>query len=249
MTCRGSWKSTAKDIVYNGNNLKCKLKTRKGKWLKNEITFFPQYEYHNIDGRFEFHKNKCIILTSFVNKERQSMYLKRVSKWVNSGIYIYLVDSNNTGFDLISPNYNQFLFDQTKEDYYKYHKEDSTHLEIKSILKIVNHFSLTEKYDYIYKITCKYYFDNYKILDISENVSGNDLIFQKSHNKKYQNSELVGFKSDKIVNILNFILKRDIIFEEGLGIIKNQNYKFKNLNAIKLTDRVKRGDGSILNYL
>lgn len=54
MSCRGSWKLTAKDIVYNGNNLKCKLKTRKGKWLKNEITFFPQYEYHNIDGRFEW---------------------------------------------------------------------------------------------------------------------------------------------------------------------------------------------------
>lgn len=54
MTCKGSWSLTAKDVVYNDNKLKCKLKTKKGKWSKNEITFFPQYKYTNIDGRFEW---------------------------------------------------------------------------------------------------------------------------------------------------------------------------------------------------
>lgn len=54
MTCRGTWSLSAKDIVYNGNNLKCKLETENGEWLQNEIVFFPQYEYKNKNGRFEW---------------------------------------------------------------------------------------------------------------------------------------------------------------------------------------------------
>ena len=29
MSCKGSWSLTAKDISYNGNVLKCKLRTKK----------------------------------------------------------------------------------------------------------------------------------------------------------------------------------------------------------------------------
>lgn len=54
MSCPGSWSLTAKDIKYNGNFLECKLRTKKGKWLKNKITFFPEYKYTNVNGRFEW---------------------------------------------------------------------------------------------------------------------------------------------------------------------------------------------------
>ena len=187
----------------------------------------------------------CIILTSYVNQERKDMYLERIKKWLKTGIDIYLVDSNNQGFILTSSNYNQFLFDQSKEEYYKKYKNNSTHLELKSILKIVEHFKLTEKYDFIYKITSKYYFDKYNLL---YDTKGFDIICQCRRTKTKQNSELVGFKSDKIIDILNFILKVDKIFEEGLNIIKNA-YVCKNLVKIKLKERVRRGNRSILTYL
>ena len=174
--------------------------------------------------------------------------------WLNTGIDIYLVDSNNTGFNIKKNNYYQYIFDQTKEN--SFNKNNNTSiLEINALIKIINYYNLDKKYDYIYKITGKYYFDEYDKLNINMNENY-DLIFQSSHNLAWgwQNSELVGFKSDKIIYYLNLILNHgDSGFERGLGWLKeDKNNSFKMLDKIKINNYygyVKRRDGQALKEL
>lgn len=53
MSCKGSWIKSAKNINYNGNILKCELRNLNGNWIKNELIFSSEYEYHNINDRFK----------------------------------------------------------------------------------------------------------------------------------------------------------------------------------------------------
>ena len=54
MLCKGSWKETAQNIVYNENIVECELRSINGNWIYNKLKFFPEYEYHNINGRFQW---------------------------------------------------------------------------------------------------------------------------------------------------------------------------------------------------
>lgn len=56
--CRGSWKNSARNIKYDGNILHCELRSINGNYIQNKLQFFPQYEYHNIDGKFEWENCK-----------------------------------------------------------------------------------------------------------------------------------------------------------------------------------------------
>jgi hypothetical protein len=57
MNCNGSFINSAKNITYNNNIIQCELKTINGNWTKNKLTFFPQIDYTNVDGKFEW--NNC----------------------------------------------------------------------------------------------------------------------------------------------------------------------------------------------
>ena len=50
MHCKGSWHESARNIVYNGDILECELNSIDGNWIYNKLKFFPQIEYHNING-------------------------------------------------------------------------------------------------------------------------------------------------------------------------------------------------------
>ena len=52
--CKGSWKDSARNIKYNGNIIECELCAINGEYIPNCLHFFPQYEYSNINGRFEW---------------------------------------------------------------------------------------------------------------------------------------------------------------------------------------------------
>ena len=52
--CKGPWVHSARNIKYNVNILECELAAINGKWIKNKLQFFPQYEYINNNGRFEW---------------------------------------------------------------------------------------------------------------------------------------------------------------------------------------------------
>ena len=53
MACKGSWKKTARNIKYNKDTVECELKAKNGNWIKNQLKFFPNYEYSNNDGIFK----------------------------------------------------------------------------------------------------------------------------------------------------------------------------------------------------
>ena len=50
--CRGTWQKSARNIRYSGNTVECELRSPSGKWIPNQLRFFPRYEYENINGRF-----------------------------------------------------------------------------------------------------------------------------------------------------------------------------------------------------
>ena len=77
---------------------------------------------------------------------------------------IYLVDSGGNGYNKINnKNYKEYVFNQTKESYYG-RNTNSSILEINSLLKIINKYNLDKKYDYIYKITGKYFLEDHNEL-------------------------------------------------------------------------------------
>ncbi len=198
--------------------------------------------------------SKCIILTTFVTENNRNMYLKKINMWLNTGIDIYLVDSNNQGFKIKNKFYKEYIFNQEKEPDHKSNTNPSL-LEIRSLEKIINHHNLVNKYEYIYKITCKYFIDDYKTLNVANNEN-HDLILQSafSTHMRWHNSELVGFKSNKILEILDLIKNYgDGGFERGLGWLKeNDKYKYKILKKLPLNNKygyVKRNVGDTLKYL
>ena len=203
--------------------------------------------------KFTNNNKICIILTTYINSnEKENMYLERVKKWLKTGIDIYLVDSNNKGLPIVDNHYYEYLFDQSKEDYYK-SKNNSSILEINSLIKIINYYQLTKKYDYIYKITGKYFIKEYKKLYILPKEKY-DIINQHRSRKNWNNSEIVGFNSSKIINLLNYILNiNDGGFEKGLGSLKKyKNLKIKKLQpltVVKCSYFAKRNKGDTLYIL
>lgn len=57
MLCKGSFIRSAKNIRYNDNIIECDLATMNGNWIRNKLKFFPQFDYTNINGKFEW--NNC----------------------------------------------------------------------------------------------------------------------------------------------------------------------------------------------
>ena len=200
---------------------------------------------------FSNKKNKCIILTTYITNENITMYYKKLSLWLKTGIDIYLVDSNNRGFHIDNNNYHQYVFDQSKQDYY-FKGMSISILELESLNRIIKHFDLTNKYEYIYKITGKYFIDDYRELDVKGDY---DMILQSIYypEKRWHNSELVGLKSSKILKMLQIIRNReDSNFERGLGFLKSQGYTYKILKKLPVNNKhgyVKRSIGDTLEFL
>ena len=209
--------------------------------------------YKNILEHLFLKKKLCIIITTHINSnEKYNIYLPRVKKWIQTGYDIYLVDSNNKGLNIKYPNYKEYLFNQQNQKYY-HSNVNSSILEINSLIKIINHFHLTTKYDYIYKVTGKYFINEYQHLYINEKDTY-DLILQSRCKMNFNNSEIVGFHSTKIISYLNYIINlKDTLFEKGLGNLKNNNKikikQLKPLTVVKLPNYVKRAYGDILTIL
>jgi hypothetical protein len=77
--CKGSWYHSARNIRYNGNTLKCELRSIDGKWIPNELRFFNQYEYANINGRFEWNNCKNWVEFNNITHDHISRRYKPVS--------------------------------------------------------------------------------------------------------------------------------------------------------------------------
>jgi hypothetical protein len=77
--CIGSWKNSARNIKYNGNTVECELRSPNGKWIPNQLRFFTQYEYENINGRFGWNNFRNNVEYNNTSHEHISRRYKRIS--------------------------------------------------------------------------------------------------------------------------------------------------------------------------
>jgi hypothetical protein len=79
MHCNGSFIHSAKNITYNNNIIECDLKTINGNWIRNKLTFFPQIDYTNINGKFEWYSCKNNVELNNYSHEHITRRYKKVS--------------------------------------------------------------------------------------------------------------------------------------------------------------------------
>ena len=101
MFCKGSWKETARNIVYNKNVIECELRSMDGKWIYNKLEFFPECEYHNINGRFQWVFDNSIlflIINMKKNSERWEFMEKKFQSISKKHNILVIVDEVMSGF-------------------------------------------------------------------------------------------------------------------------------------------------------
>jgi hypothetical protein len=251
MECRGSWSLTAKDISYNGNILKCKLRTKKGKWLKNEITFFPQYEYHNIDGRFEWDNCKNGVNFKSISHENIRKRYKEVTI--------------QRCLDNLTNEYDDWFEIESSHIQCNRSKCISISLFRKHSLNTYDNQYNVEKdlWDTKYLNNLKKNLDSYNQNDKCVNLYlANDLSYLLDTFRKYNFLNIYIMKSSSIgaqpgmlwrfIELTNKSYEQVIVadIDESWDWCKNIRYtnKLGTLNPFKHTDGAYRGDVEINNY-
>lgn len=192
--------------------------------------------------------NFALLLTSYNIKDRQNMTLDIINYYINDLKFpksnLYLVDSSNNGVsnDII-PEENQIIFDQNDTVL-------QIHPELLSLLKCCNMFN---KYDYIFKLTCKYKLKKLIYIKFPLNY---DFIIQNNNSSlisrlinKWTSSEIVGFNAKKMPQLIKELISlQDIMFEKTLYKAQNKK-KYIILPRLENEAHYKRCNGSYLKFL
>jgi len=191
----------------------------------------------------------CILLTTSVDyskPDRINMYNSVINDYLeNTKLNIYIVNSstNKYFFPEFQNNPRIFIYSFIQQE----NGKSSTYYEAISILNAFNYFNLN-KFDYIIKITGRYYIHNIEEL-INKIPEETEVIYQNNHLKIIkiisQNSEIFGCKTIYLEDIMTNIINSNDIFENN---IKKLIYKYKcfRLPKIFLTKPVRRGGDKIL---
>jgi hypothetical protein len=79
MQCKGTWQNSARNIKYDQNKLTCELRNHHGEYIKNQLLFFPHYEYENVDGKFEWPNCRNGVELNHVSHDSISRRYKEVT--------------------------------------------------------------------------------------------------------------------------------------------------------------------------
>ena len=77
--CKGSWIYSARNIKYDGNIVDCELCANNRQWIPNRLLFFPQFEYNNINGKFEWDNCTNGVIVNNYSHEHISKRYKAIS--------------------------------------------------------------------------------------------------------------------------------------------------------------------------
>lgn len=192
----------------------------------------------------------CLLLTTYNIPDRQHIYKNILEKWLKyTSFTIFVVDSSGNKINIEHPRLHQFSFKQDTK-YYK-HKGGPTQAEKNSIIKAIHFFNKKLLYyDIVFKITGKYFIPQLENL-IQYIPNDVDIIFQYSNYNilKIQNSELVGIRTKKILNLMKLI-ENNMLFENMLyNRIQDNRFKIYKLPKLEIENNIKRNDGSVLTYL
>jgi len=199
-------------------------------------------------------QNTCILLTTIINtekgdiNERLNMYLEVINDYLkNTELLIHVVESSGYTFPEFKNNPRIIVhsFKSTRK------KGSSSILEAESILSAINNLNLSN-YEYIIKITGRYYIPNLSKLvdDIPANA---DFLFQSKYStgREWQNSEIFGCRIRYMNLVCDKILKYSMAFEKALYLFSiDKNYTSYRFPEIKLDKPVIRGgDKMTMNSL
>lgn len=187
--------------------------------------------------------NIAILLTMYSKgSDRINLYNRNLKKWGNSVVDIYSVDSNGYRYNI--PEVNEYVFYQDKN--MKYNGPSMP--EKNSIVKAYEYFDGFSQYDFIFKITGKYYIE--KLIDMLKYIPVDaDIIIQNQTNTGGQNCEIVGAKPHILIEIVNNITDYTSFEQALLDAVKSGKYKIYRLLPLYIKEKVKRSDGSYLKYL
>lgn len=118
----------------------------------------------------------ALLITMYISStiERKKMYKLNILDWLNNTPFeIYTVDSSNRKLDIIHPRLHQYYFDQ---GFNQINKNPSMS-EKNSILRLFDNYPELYSYNFIYKITGKYYCPNF--MDQYKTIPNNvDIVLQ-----------------------------------------------------------------------
>lgn len=197
-------------------------------------------------------KKVCVLLTMYIGDEpeRREFYTKSVRKWLqHPEIEIFIVDSSGQYIldkeeAKMYSNLHQYSFKQQGGR----KKINPSVNEKESILNILNsNFDSINDYDFIYKLTGKYYIENFKSICIDCLPLDADYVLQHNTFTNGQNTELIGFRPsivreellDKITKFKNF---ESSAFKLRLSYPHRKIYR---LPLIEIDNNIKRSDGII----
>lgn len=226
----------------------------------------------DLEKKHSHNKKVCILLTMYIgdpedlsrnelnsvkDKEERKTYMNRekhyrkiCKKWLqNTKIPIYIVDSSGRYLFENSeyPNLHQFTFKQEE----KRKRRNPSMKEKDSIEKIIDcNFEGIAEHDFVYKITGKYFIDNFERICIDCLPCDADYILQNNTLTNGQNTELIGFKPSLTKELLSDIspiknfesVARDLIYN-------HPNRKIYRLPQIYIDNDMQRSDGTILKSL
>jgi len=222
------------------------------------ITLFIIIMFIGVNTIEAYSKYKfCILLTTCYNRENytdvekneiQNLYINVIYDWLyRTDLPMFVVDSSGYKYPQFSNTRLRvcsFIYPQSKS---------STVAEANSINYALDNCTELSNYDYVIKITGKYYIPNMKGI-LSKTANGSDFMFQNiriNHNL-IQNSEVFGFKYKLGKDIVNPIVSGEYkkIMEERLGeIVTSSNYTYTRFPSMVNFYSSRRSDNSILYLL
>jgi len=183
----------------------------------------------------------AILLTMYGTESRRSMYLKRMEWWYATRLNIYSVCSKG---DALFGNYpNHLSFQQTQPE----QKSKPSNTERVSILTAIDTFNMIEKYDIVFKVTCKYIVPG--LSELLKHIHPlSDFVLQSRFSTTFQHCEILGARPCLLRELMTYNTQNSL--ERSLYLF-SQHYTFQRLPAINILPEwyVPRSDGSTLLYL
>lgn len=218
---------------------------------------------HNYNELFKNEKKKNIILLTMCidtntnnnnDKEyRLQLYKDTINKYLkNTNLEIFIIESsNNKELKKLYENNNRIhihIFDLKKnQDLIKFNKS-STLYELFSIKEAFKVFNL-KQYNFIIKITGRYYIPNIETIIKNLNNKNTFYIQYRNLGKKHFGTEILIFKSNIFNNIFNYTLNNNLIIEKGIYNLCKY-YTYSRIPKINLEKIVYRGgDKMKMTYL
>ena len=210
-------------------------------YITSSINIIPEYKVSS---------PRCaILLTTYTgsksatqqDENRIKMYMKNIHNWLDTGLDIFIVNSSPYIFPFKHPRLKQHSFRQPDG------LTSSSLLEGNSVREAYRVFSRFSEYDYVFKITGKYYCPEFPSL-IERIPADTDILLQ--YISVFQaHTEVVGARPEILLEIYREAGIHDSVESCLSDILIENKYRVYKLPKLSIKNKNNRGNGSLLEYL